>query len=245
MGLKLFKKPSAAASEQETTEPVVAKSALSTVVGDDALLTMKPEDMTSKQRRLLRRMLERQGGDEAPKKAEEEGERNVESGDKAPEGDEPPLKKEKKEGVDLNSMNEKAKAKLIRQLKLQGGKGDPNQTPKKAKKDFADLPEEERKRRLSQREAQQLAKEKREKGEDVSDGKHKHPLNSERRRSLKRKPSDMQKIVLKKKAHAESMNNKDKKAWNGGGFDIRNKKKEEAAGGGRGGGGRGGGRGGY
>jgi len=63
----------------------------------------------------------------------------------------------------------------------------------KKKKNVSHLPLLEQKRRLEQRKLQLLAKEKRE----YKTAEHSHPLNSERRRANRRKPSLKQKIIHK------------------------------------------------
>lgn len=66
---------------------------------------------------------------------------------------------------------------------------DPSTSGKKRKKDWSDLSPEERTRRETQHRKQQEAAERREKqGDDHGSGKHRHPLNSERRRANRRKP---------------------------------------------------------
>ncbi len=215
--MKLFAKkkapPQVAADHQgsSSAEPKPKASALDQVLSDD-ILNVPLEQLNSKQRRLLRRKLQREPeGDRAPKA---EGLTKV-----VTEGD---TEAADKSDLHLKSLDARAKEKLLKKLARPGGvNAPPVQTPKKVK-DLSHLPPEERKRREEQRQKQMEAKERRDAaiaaGEDPN---ARHPLNSERRRANKRKPSEGMKAAAKKKAKKEQRDEFSKQNWNRGGFDIR------------------------
>ena len=109
----------------------------------------------------------------------------------------------------------------------------------------------QRARREAQREAGRKAREAREAG-NVPGGDHKHPLNSERRRANKRRPSKGMRAAAAKKLKREE--DESRGEWRKGGFEVRKglkggqrgEQSDGGKGGGRGrgrdGGGRGGGR---
>ena len=87
----------------------------------------------------------------------------------------------------------KTKEVAVVKEKVKEKKPDPEPISKKRKRDdWSGLPPEERLRREEQRAKQQEAAERRAKGE-TPPTKHKHPLNSERRRANRRKPKWLKK----------------------------------------------------
>jgi hypothetical protein len=216
------KNPSQAPDEDtEAEKKEETKSALSDILTEDDLLKIPLAQLNSKQRRLLRRKLKR----------------DQEDGDTASDQVTSPTPPVKKGAIKTDSSNLKLseldQTKLLKKLSKKGGVN--SQAPgsgKKAAKDFSkmkDLPPEERERRMKQRASQIEAAARREKEKLEGGGKttHKHPLNSERRRANKRKPSDNMKIAIaKKKSKSEKVtsNNRGdntKKDWNTSGFSIR------------------------
>ena len=101
-------------------------------------------------------------------------------------------------------MSSRDKEKLVRKLSRPGGVGAPVvKTPKKVK-DLSHLTDEERKRREEQREKGRIAREERERREKGGDAQeHRHPLNSERRRANKRRPSKGMRAAAAKKLKRE------------------------------------------
>lgn len=88
----------------------------------------------------------------------------------------------------------KTKEVIVVKEKVKEKKPDPEPSSSKKRKrdDWSGLPPEERLRREEQRAKQQEAAERRAKGE-IPPTKHKHPLNSERRRANRRKPKWLKK----------------------------------------------------
>ncbi|GMH47598.1 hypothetical protein TrLO_g8202 [Triparma laevis f. longispina] len=229
--------------EDGETDGVPKESSLNAILGDDDLLKIPLEELTSKQRRLLRRKLARgdDGGDAKPvTKVEPESQPMVDQETTVQETEvkpfpttaQTPSSAKKDSSISLKALDSNAKAKLLKKLSRKGGVNAPiYKTPKKVK-DLSHLPPDERKRREDQRKKQAEAKERREGGEK---GEHAHPLNSERRRANKRKPSEAMRIANAKKKRADEMT-KDKKEYMKGGFEIRKGLKGRGDGGGRGGG---------
>ena len=99
----------------------------------------------------------------------------------------------------IEEMKEKEVAVVKEKVKEK--KPDPEAISKKRKRDdWSGLPPEERLRREEQRRKQEEAAERRAKG-DTLPSKHKHPLNSERRRANKRKPKWLKKQVENPNEH--------------------------------------------
>ncbi|KAI2505921.1 hypothetical protein MHU86_8520 [Fragilaria crotonensis] len=99
----------------------------------------------------------------------------------------------------IEEMKEKEVAVVKEKVKAK--KPDPEPISKKRKRDdWSGLPPEERLRREEQRRKQEEAAERRAKGE-TPPSKHKHPLNSERRRANRRKPKWLKKQVANPNEH--------------------------------------------
>jgi hypothetical protein len=131
------------------------------------------ENLNSKQRRKLMRSFERSG--------------NVEE-----------LRQEAKSLLGINDYADK-KRKLDDKTSTKTVEETRQQSPKKKRKgevNWSQLPPEERLRREEQKRLQKEAAIRREKGE-MATSKHRHPLNSERRRANRRKPKWISKQDLK------------------------------------------------
>jgi hypothetical protein len=99
----------------------------------------------------------------------------------------------------IEELKEKEVAVVKEKIKVK--KPDPEPFSKKRKRDdWSGLPPEERLRREEQRRKQEEAAERRAKGE-TPPSKHKHPLNSERRRANRRKPKWLKKQVENPNEH--------------------------------------------
>ncbi|GMH53561.1 hypothetical protein TrRE_jg5217, partial [Triparma retinervis] len=208
-------------------DKVESKSALNDILTEDDLLKIPLDQLNSKQRRLLRRKLKRDqeegGGEEAAKEATKEATKEAAKegakegaskpgscpvSSRAASSDVPKKKGAIKTDEENLKLSELDQGKLLKKLSKKGGvnAGGPS-SGKKAPKDFSkmkDIPPEERLRREKQREAQKAAAERRKK--ESSEGvsvSHAHPLNSERRRANKRKPSESMKIAAAKKRSRE------------------------------------------
>jgi hypothetical protein len=129
------------------------------------------EKLNSKQRRKLMRSFERSG--------------NVEE-----------LRQEVKSLLGINDSADK-KRRLDDKISTENVEETRRKKKRRGEIDWSKLPPEERLRREEQRKLQKEAAIRRENGE-VSTSKHRHPLNSERRRANRRKPKWISKQDLKK-----------------------------------------------
>eukprot|EP00518_Triparma_eleuthera_P006062 CAMPEP_0182486558 /NCGR_PEP_ID=MMETSP1319-20130603/47302_1 /TAXON_ID=172717 /ORGANISM="Bolidomonas pacifica, Strain RCC208" /LENGTH=200 /DNA_ID=CAMNT_0024688651 /DNA_START=70 /DNA_END=669 /DNA_ORIENTATION=+ len=188
---KVVPSPSCSPPSSAASAAPSSTNALDGILDPSGVLLVPLTSLNSKQRRLLRRKLGRDPtpSDEDPKGGKGSTLTPPPSSTTA-QNDSSLLAKPGDAAVSLSALSSRDKEKLVRKLSRPGGVGAPVvKTPKKVK-DLSHLTDEERKRREEQREKGRIAREERERREKEGDAQeHRHPLNSERRRANKRRPS--------------------------------------------------------
>lgn len=206
--MKLFAKSSrkteanvTGATEEKNSEKVFQSDSVV-----EELLKLDPQTLNSKQRRMLKRYSERQNAGIQPsqqtsdggatKSNSEQSDPTKESEKKHDQSDEnkpqkTPLQPEQSKPSDndkVSASQESSKKRVIEEEReASGEEARKSKKGKRQKSSEENLPVEERLRREEQRRLQKEAAEKRAQGL-VHEQKHRHPLNSERRRANRRKP---------------------------------------------------------
>ena len=217
-------KPSPQSKDMETTPNNDKKAEPATVSKKASEILAKLEGLNSKDRRKLLRQLRRDNPDDENDidgvekgliaAAEEEARRVADRNRSLAEDHDGQTKGGTKEVA--NSNKRKANdAEIATETTTPKKK---NTRKKKNAVNLEDLPPDERKRREEQRKMQQEAAERREKG--LVDP-NRHPLNSERRRANRRKPSRAALIAMEKKAKIA-----EKGQYNAVGYQMRRNKSE-------------------